>query len=195
MFRSMRYRRLSAALLAVVGLSIVLGGTAGAVSLVTGKQIKDGTVRGRDVGNGSLSGADVADRSLTAADFNGSVQGPPGPDGAQGPQGPKGDQGVAGSAGPQGAKGDPGAPGISGLRYVMSQGAAVTAGSWRGLYIYCDDQKVLGGGVSTFPDSDKARVVQSAPLTGGTGWYVKVRNEGSSDLTAFGWASCATVAP
>ena len=52
-----RHRTVTALLLAVLVLSVGLGGTAAAVSLVTGKQIKDGSVRGRDIGNGSLTGA------------------------------------------------------------------------------------------------------------------------------------------
>jgi len=196
MGRAGRHRTATALLLAVLVLSVGLGGTAAAVSLVTGKQIKDGSVRSRDIGNGSLTGSDVADKSLTPADFTGSIQGPTGPQGPAGAQGPRGLQGLQGTAGAQGAKGDTGAPGpagVSGLRYVASDGSSVAAGSWKGLFIYCDDQKVLGGGLSTYPDTDKARIVQSAPLNGGTGWYVKVRNEGSTDFTAYGWAICASV--
>jgi hypothetical protein len=194
MRRATRHRSLTAVLLAVLVLSIGLGGTAGAVSLITGKQIKDGTVRGRDVGNGSLTGADVADKSLSPADFSGSVQGPPGPQGPAGPQGSRGLQGLQGTAGPQGAKGDPGVAGISGLRYVTSQAASVGGGSKKGLYIYCDGQKVLAGGLSTNFFADQAQLVQSAPLNDGIGWYVSVKNEGSSDMTVYGWAICASVA-
>jgi hypothetical protein len=129
MSRRTIHRSVSTAVLLLLVVSLGVGGTAAAVSMVTGKQIKDGTVRGRDVGNGSLTGADVADRSLTAADFRGSVQGPAGPQGAAGPEGaagpqgpvgphgaagPKGDPGPQGPAGPAGAKGDKGATGDTG---------------------------------------------------------------------------------
>jgi hypothetical protein len=194
MARATRHRTLTAVLLAALVLSIGLGGTAAAVSLVTGKQIKDGTVRGRDIGNGSLTGADVADKSLSPADFSGSVQGPAGPQGPTGPQGPRGLQGLQGVAGPQGVKGDPGVPGLSSLRYVTSEAASVGGGSKKGLYIYCDTQKVLAGGLSTNSFADQAQLVQSAPLNGGVGWYVSVKNEGSSDMTVYGWAICASVA-
>lgn len=60
----------------VAGMACIamVGGTAYAVSQITGKDVK----------NGSLTGKDVKDKSLTAADFKGSVVGP------QGPQGPPG---------------------------------------------------------------------------------------------------------
>jgi hypothetical protein len=197
--RRVRHRRLATALLAVLALSIGLGGTAAAVTLITGKQIKDGSVRGRDIGNGSLTGADVADRSLSATDFNGSVQGPAGPGGPAGPPGP---QGPKGDPGTPGAKGDPGIPGtpgpqgpagMTGLRYAIAEGVTVNAGSSVAISTSCDGQKVLGGGVATDPDTDKTRVAQDAPLDNGAGWYVKVRNDGASAVTAYGWAVCATV--
>ena len=191
MRRATRHRTLTAVLVAVLVLSIGLGGTAAAVSMVTGKQIKDGTVRGRDVGNGSLTGADVADRSLTPADFSGSVQGPAGPQGPAGTDGPRGPQGVVG---PKGEQGDPGSPGVSGLRYVISEATSVAGSSKKGLYMYCDDQKVIAGGLSATSFAAQAQLAESAPLNGGAGWYVSVRNGGTSDMTVYGWAVCASVA-
>lgn len=132
-----------AVLLIMFILTIVMGGSAAAVTLITGKQIKDGSLRGRDVGNGSLTGADVADRSLSPADFTGSLQGPPGSQGPVGPVGPRGEPGGKGAAGdtgspgPQGPPGPPGqrgaqgpqgAPGVSGLSVpVPGDGTSVTA--------------------------------------------------------------------
>ena len=192
--RLSHHRAATAVVLAVVVLTIGVGGTAGAVSLVTGKQIKDGTVRSCDVGNGSLTGADVADRSLSAADFNGSVRGPAGAPGPEGAAGPRGPQGAVGPKGEQGVKGDPGAPGVSGLRYAISEATSVAAGSKKGLYVYCDGQQVLAGGLSTSAFADQAQLAQSAPLNGGVGWYVSVKNAGPSDMTVYGWAVCASVA-
>ena len=60
--------------------------------------------------------------------------------------------------------------------------------------MYCDGQKVLAGGLSTNSFADQAQLVQSAPLNDGIGWYVSVKNEGSSDMTVYGWAICASVA-
>jgi hypothetical protein len=53
------------ALIACLALVLVTAGTAGAAAMISGKQVKDG----------SLTGRDVKDRSLTAADFSGSVAG------------------------------------------------------------------------------------------------------------------------
>ena len=43
--------------------------------LITGKQVKDGSVSARDIADRSLTGLDVKDKSLTLG-FNGSVEGP-----------------------------------------------------------------------------------------------------------------------
>ena len=99
MRRILKHRPSSAMVIACLALSIALGGTASAALLVTGKQVKDGSIAGRDIANSSLTGLDVRDRSLTPLDFNGSVQGPTG---AAGPQGLKGEQGGPPAQGPDG---------------------------------------------------------------------------------------------
>ena len=209
---------MSVALLVLLVASLGIGGTAAAVSLVTGKQIKDGTVRGRDVGNGSLTGADVADKSLTAADFGGSVQGPAGPQGPVGPTGdsgpqglagPKGDPGQPGSAGPQGPKGDKGdkgdpgsqgnagpqgPAGVSGLQYVVSGVKEVLdeeVGSW---WIKCPDgTRAIGGGFSSATTRrGDAHLTESSPSWDGGYWNLTVKNESStSTAKLYGWAICA----
>lgn len=57
-----------AALLGALLLIVGLAGGATAAKLITGKQIKDGTVTTADVKNGSLRGVDVRDGSLAGAD-------------------------------------------------------------------------------------------------------------------------------
>jgi len=107
-----------------LALMLALGGTSYAAVLITG----------RDVKNGSLTGADVRDRSLAARDFKGSITGPqgeagppglkgdPGPQGLQGLRGltgdtgPQGLRGLTGDTGPQGLKGDTGDTGPQGLK-------------------------------------------------------------------------------
>ncbi|GAB4013145.1 MopE-related protein [Nocardioides ultimimeridianus] len=81
---------------------LVAGATAGATatSLITGAQIKDGTVTGRDVKDGSLSSRDLA------ASARAQLRGQTGPSGAPGSPGP------TGPTGPSGAPGAPGAPQI-----------------------------------------------------------------------------------
>src|SRR5688572_12147924 len=133
---NLRLPRLTFAnVVAVICLFVVLGGSAAAppavraaASLITGKQIKNGSVTGRDVRNSSLTGADVRNETLMAGDFKpGQLpasakgeQGPAGPagprgdTGAPGPAGPKGDTGATAPPGPAGPKGDTGATGPSG---------------------------------------------------------------------------------
>jgi hypothetical protein len=88
----------------------------GAVRLIAGKQIK----------NGSVTTADVKNRSLTRRDFRRGVLTPsgggaaiPGPAGAQGPEGPPGAAGPAGPEGPPGPKGPPGPAGPQGASGVV----------------------------------------------------------------------------
>jgi hypothetical protein len=110
-FRS--YRPGHATVVAYLALFVALGGTSYAAVVVTGKNVKDG----------SLTGKDVRDRSLATKDLSkGTVKSLAG---ARGPQGLKGD------AGPQGPAGTP-APtdAITGANVVDgSLGTADLAGS------------------------------------------------------------------
>lgn len=87
-----------------------------AAKMITGKQIKNGTVTSADIKNNNLKSADIKNGSLKAKDFA-AGQLPAGPKGDTGPAGPKGDTGPAGPkgdtgpAGPAGAKGDTGPAG------------------------------------------------------------------------------------
>lgn len=93
---------------AVCALAVATAGTAGVQALITGAQIKDGTIESRDIENGTILRADIARRTLA------SLEGDRGPRGAQGPAGPAGSQGPAGAAGLQGAPGPQGATGAQG---------------------------------------------------------------------------------
>jgi len=100
--------RPSPAMIIAIAALVVAGAGAGsaATTLLTGAQIKDG----------SLTGKDVKDKSLTTKDFKGSVagaRGPAGPAGSAGATGPTGPAGVAGAAGAPGAPGASGPPGPS----------------------------------------------------------------------------------
>jgi hypothetical protein len=95
---------------AVIALVAALSGSAVAASLITSKQIKDGTIQPRDL-------------SKSARTAIGGASGPAGPAGPVGPkgdkgdpgaQGPKGDKGDPGLAGAKGEKGEPGTPGANG---------------------------------------------------------------------------------
>ncbi len=89
-----------AMVVAMLSLFVALTGTAVATTsaLITGNQIK----------NGSITGADVKNKSLTPRDFRGSLRGPQGLTGPAGPAGPQGSQGPQGPTGPKGDKGETG---------------------------------------------------------------------------------------
>ena len=93
----MRHLRHNA--VAYLALFVALGGTSfAAATVITGKNVKNGSLTGIDVRNRSLTGKDVKDKSLTPIDFSGSVQGPKGNTGAPGPKGDTGDTGPPGPA-------------------------------------------------------------------------------------------------
>ncbi len=129
------------AVLGVVALVLATGGTATAttVKLITGSDVKDGSLSGADLANhsigagklkprslraaaiarGSLTTLEVRNGTLKLADLSGGAVAAleaaaastgAGPAGATGPQGP---QGPAGPAGPQGATGPPGSSGTA----------------------------------------------------------------------------------
>jgi len=93
-----------ALVLALAGSSIAAPIRAAASSLVTGKQIKNGSVTGSDVRNGSLTARDFKAGALPA--------GPIGPAGAAGAAGSDGAPGEDGAPGKDGAPGEDGAPGL-----------------------------------------------------------------------------------
>ena len=72
-------------------------------------------ITGANVKNGSLTGADIKNASLTSSDLNASVttslRGKNGTNGTNGKDGAKGDRGPRGAEGPAGPKGDVGPPG------------------------------------------------------------------------------------
>ena len=91
----------------VSALAVATAGTA-VQALITGAQIKDGTVQSRDIKNGTIGRADIADAAEAA------LRGRRGPQGVAGPAGPAGPQGATGAAGPQGPAGAQGAQGPKG---------------------------------------------------------------------------------
>jgi hypothetical protein len=95
---------------AILALVVAMSGSAVAASLITGKQIKDGTIGVKDISK-------TARTQLTAKAAVG----------APGPQGPSGPAGATGEAGPQGPKGDSGADGSKG-----APGEAVAYANVRG---------------------------------------------------------------
>jgi hypothetical protein len=75
-------------LLITAGLALAITTGAGAAQLITGRQVKDGTLTGRDIRNRSIKPQDLS-RSARVSGPQG-VQGVPGPAGARGAAGPAG---------------------------------------------------------------------------------------------------------
>jgi hypothetical protein len=93
-------------LVALAALLVAGSGAGAAATLITGAQIKDG----------SITGKDVKDRSLGSAELKvSSFRGPPGPRGLRGLPGEAGSRGPQGAQGPQGPQGQQGQPGAAGI--------------------------------------------------------------------------------
>lgn len=143
-------RRAVAALLAAA----VLGGgvavatppvVASASRLITGSNIKDGSVTGADVKDGSLSVTDLSPAARSGLRGATGPQGVPGPQGAPGADGQDGADGADGVDGAPGATGAPGAPGSGGGGHVVVQVAAThTAGSAADYTLTTDDEVPAG---------------------------------------------------
>ena len=104
-------------ILACAAVALVAGTTsATAASLMTGKDVKDGSLTGRDLKDGSVKAADLAKGLRTRIDRVGAQGGGPGLPGPAGAPGAKGDKGEKGDPGQKGDKGD--------------NGAARSAGNW-----------------------------------------------------------------
>jgi hypothetical protein len=110
----------------LVAAALVLSaGAGGAVAgdLITGKDIKDGTVASADVKNESLRLRDLALRAQEA------LEGPTGPPGPQGVPGPQGPAGIPGPVGPPG----PAAPGATYFARVGDDGTSAALVASRGV--------------------------------------------------------------
>jgi hypothetical protein len=161
------------ALLLVVMTTLLLGfaGSATAGVVITGKQIKDGTITSKDLRNGDLRGVDVKDGSLTQAEFDVQIIGMSGPTGDQGPTGSPGTAGLVYSIEahsiPKGATHTWGAPCPTGTRVLSGGGSADTAGV--------------------------VQLVETGPVDdAGTGWWVGMRNKTNGAVTGYAWALCVT---
>ena len=110
---------------AYLALFLALTGTGVASStLITGRDVKNGSLTGIDIKNNTIGSADVKDGDLLAKDFT-AGQLPAGPKGDPGPPGPAGATGAAGAPGADGAPGPPGPSTLQTLRYKTNQGTGV----------------------------------------------------------------------
>ena len=83
-----RYKPSPALIVALIALIVASAGVGVGATLITGNQIK----------NGSIKGVDIKNHSITKAKLKGNFQGPRGTTGAQGLQGLQGKSGPAGEA-------------------------------------------------------------------------------------------------
>ena len=197
------------AVVAYAALFFALAGTAlagptavdAAKKLITGKQIKNGTVAAKDL---TAAVRKKLNKKSTAA------VGPQGPAGPAGPTGPKGDAGTAGAAGPKGETGDTGPTGPTGPAgaqgptgaagatnvTIRSSGAAtnVAAGGTAFVTANCQGgERATGGGGTNF-GTPGVNLIQSYPEPLGgtpTGWGVQYHNTTGVMQSVHAYAVCA----
>ena len=105
---------------AAAAMILVGAGSAEGARLLTGKDVRNGSLTGTDVKDGSLSGADVRGASLTQEAFSGVTR-----QALRGPAGAQGQTGGSGPAGAKGEKGDAGSPGPKGETTTVSGDSVV----------------------------------------------------------------------
>jgi len=188
-------------------LVVAAAGTAGVQALITGAQIKDGTIQSRDIANGTIRRADIHLATLASLRGRAGARGPRGAIGPQGAAGAQGAAGLQGAAGPQGAQGAAGPAGPTGpagadgglVGYEIVTGAplAVLGSDFVvTVAVTCPAGKVvLGGGANVADPLEEVSVASSRPTVSGSiyGWSVTVVNYGG-DNTLTPYAVCANAA-
>ena len=162
-------RRWSSGLLVAAAVVALVSFTGSAVAggLVTGRQVKDGSLKSVDLkANRGVTGADVKDGTLSASKLSSL---PPGPQGVQGPTGARG------------------VDGLDNFDYEVTSPVFVAASSDAEIVTPCPTGTVVGGGASSV---GVIRTVESRPLPDGSGWKVVVSNQQAAPVDAFGWAVC-----
>lgn len=161
-------KRLSPGSVLLVGaLLLALSGsaTAATVALITGKQIKNGSIELVDL-------SPAAKRALK---------------GQRGPEGPPGAQGPAGPAGLAGAPGAPGGFDPAKVSYVTGPSTTIPSGAVASVHATCPQgTKVIGGG--HFANINHVGGEQTFD---GRTWTVIVLNDTLIDVDANAFAVCA----
>jgi Collagen triple helix repeat (20 copies) len=112
--RRIRANASPAMVVAFIAVVLAMTGSAFAArSLITGADIKDGSISRADLSNRAVKSLKGKRGPAGPAGRDGSA-GPAGARGSAGPRGPAGPAGPRGATGDRGAKGDPGAPGAPG---------------------------------------------------------------------------------
>jgi hypothetical protein len=184
---------LRAAVVALLVAMVAGGGVAtGARSLITGAEIKDGSITGRDIKPGSLSA-----RLFAKAQS-----------GERGPRGRQGTPGLQGPAGPSGPQGLPGPPGPAGegqtvgTQYNLIQPNAqsivqtVGPGAVQSATVGCPPGYVVLGGGYQSTGSRAAEVFFSDSFGSRGTWAVGLDNSrGAGRATLTVTAQCVPAAP
>lgn len=126
---------LKAAIVAVIVMALVGGGSAVAGSLVTSAKIADGTIQNRDIADGTISLSRLSEgtQALIRQHAKDGVNGRDGANGAGGQDGARGLQGQAGTAGNDGVNGVDGKDGVNGVDGKDGRDgtdATIASGNW-----------------------------------------------------------------
>lgn len=207
----------------LAGSALVVGlGATGAVagSLITSKQIENGTVRSVDVKDESLRVADLRPGARELLSGSAGTDGVDGVDGEDGTDGEDGSQGPQGDPGLANVESDGPYPGASVITQGDNSRSLVTAdGQAQTVWVQCAPGKVaLGGGFTLAADAGQAAaeavtVIESAPTQIAEGaevyhqiagdpdgsflpnaWKVVAINDGANDVVVRPHVVCATVA-
>jgi hypothetical protein len=188
-FRNLRGASIMKTILACVATALIVGATtATAASLITSKDIQDGSIQNRDIRPAVLTMSRLAPTTQKLIREKGSGGGgAPGPQGEKGDKGATGDDGAKGATGSKGEKGDTGAKGSTGATgpegprgpgstYVTSRYAqAASSEAHRSYQIQCPGgQTAVGGGAEISPsDSIHVAITASFTLTSGRGYQIR----------------------
>ncbi len=185
MKRVLKGRRPSASMVvAIVALVTAMTGSAAAVSMISGKQIKNGTITGVKVKDSTLDADKLTRKAIRSLRGN---KGPRGRVGAAGPAGAAGAQGPIGPRGADGADGQDGIDGQDGADGRDGIDATVSTEPWHVI-----DRNTVGAAIAQFTVGPFGRTNEAnyaatvAPPHGNGSLHLGV-NEG--DRIAFGTES------
>ena len=164
--------------------------------MITGKQVKDGSLTTKDIKNGSLTGKDIKNQSIGASDLSKSVlkslKGPQGEPGEPGLDGVPGEPGADGLPGEPGAQGEPGEAGRTdttpsepeaiGMTRVTGDSASIPAGTSKTLTV--GGQQIVSVGAQ----GSGGVIVSSNVNAASTGADVIVAAPADKDVTYTAWA-------
>jgi hypothetical protein len=169
-------RALALAVGTALALGVVAAGSAGVQALVTGAQIKDGSIESVDIENRTIRGLDLSRALVASLRGQRGARGPAGPQGAAGPAGPagpagaQGPQGAQGPAGPRGEQGPAGPATAAGLVAMRTSGFSLGPNESGLFTATCEPgEKAISGGF-TYLSEALVLASDSVPTTAFDGW-------------------------